>query len=74
MWHKYSVGIGAALLAVLVSIALFSFLGSFQRVFLSSELLSKASPWGILAVCAMLLFGGIYLFNAAGKIVKETVK
>lgn len=66
--------LGVALLAILASIALLLYLGGFQRIFLKGNLLSGASPIGVLAVIGILVFGGVYLFNAAGKIIKENLK
>ena len=69
-----TVYIGIALLSVLGSIILLSFLVTFQNVFSLEGALSTASPAGILAVFAILLFGGMYLFNIAIRIIKSVME
>jgi len=67
-------GIVAGIFAIFFSIALLSYLGVFQSVLLDGKLFSTSSPIGVFAIFAMLIFGGIYFFTAAGHVIKETVK
>jgi len=66
--------LAAGLLALLAAMILLGFLGSFQQVLSMEGAISNASPIGIMAVFAILIFGGIYFFNGAGKIIKEALK
>ena len=67
-------GIVVGVFAIFSSIALFSYLGGFQNVLLNGKLFSTSSPIGAFAIFAILLFGGIYFFTAAGHVIKEAVK
>ncbi|HLC80008.1 MAG TPA: hypothetical protein VJG83_06345 [archaeon] len=71
---KHAIGICTALLAIFTSITLLSYLNNFHGFFLKEDLLNSASPAGIFVVFGLLLFAGVYFFNAAGKIIKETIK
>ena len=62
-----------ALLAILASLALLSFFVTFENVFSLEGALSTASPAGILAVFAILVFGGMYLFDVAIRIIKDVI-
>ena len=66
--------VAIALFAIMASLSLLSYLNSLQRAFTFDTLLSHASPIGVLAIFGILLFGGIYLFNASAKIIKQAVK
>lgn len=67
---KKVIYLAIGLLAVFASFMLLSFFASFQEVFATPGALSNASPIGILAVFAILVFGAIFLFNAATHIIK----
>ena len=65
-------GLGAII--ILASLFALAYFKDFQSVLLIGDLLQKTHPLGVLTIFGLLIFSGIYLFNTAGKIIKEAVK
>ncbi|MEK6957406.1 MAG: hypothetical protein AABW99_00285 [archaeon] len=66
--------VSIALLALLGSMILLALYGVMQNSFLKNGLFSEANPIGVVAVFAIIILGGIYLFNAAAHIIKGAIK
>ena len=66
--------VGLSLLDILLSMILHSLMNGFQLAFLSPKLFSVSNPFALLFILAAFIFGGMYLFTAAGKIIKSAVK
>lgn len=66
--------IGLGIAVVLTSLVMLAYFKDFQSVLLIGDLLKRAHPLGVLTIFGLLIFGGVYLFNTAGKIIKEAVK
>ncbi len=64
----------AGILAIFAGFALFSYFGGFQKVLPADKLFSVSGPILVFAIFLILIFDGVYFFNAAGHIIKEAVK
>jgi len=65
---------GIAALAIILSLVLLAFFAGFQKSFANANTISNSSPVGLIAIVAIVLFGGIYLFKAAGHILKGVIE
>ncbi|MFH1391315.1 MAG: hypothetical protein ABIH20_03330 [Candidatus Diapherotrites archaeon] len=70
MKPKQTIFLAIGLLVVFGSFVLLSFFTNLQQIFTINDVFSESSPMGIFAIFAIIVFGGIYLFNTAGHVIK----
>jgi len=56
-----------------LSMAMLSMLAGYLGIMLNGGLFRDASPLGVIVVFAIIILGGVYLFNTAAKIIKNAI-
>ncbi|MAG18340.1 MAG: hypothetical protein CL944_02615 [Candidatus Diapherotrites archaeon] len=67
---KKTLFLAIGLLVVFGSFVLLSFFLSLHQIFTINNVFSGSNPTGVFAIFAIIIFGGIYLFNTAGHVIK----
>lgn len=66
--------LAAGIFALACAFGLFFLLNNMKGIFFSKSLFSGSSPFGVFIIFGVVLIAGVYFFNSAGKIFKETLR
>ena len=72
--HRKIFYLAIALLSFITALWMFSIFEVFIGSFFIEDVLTKVHPASLLVIIGIMIFGGIFLFNMATRIMIETVK